>query len=270
MSFLSHCIPATVTAVYMQFFCLWSGTWVVLTSWEPEICTSEYEFGARTKELEVTRDERFCDLKYTFVIPCDVLMLDRIKIDAMSICFQMWWNWILLEFVLCLHQDSFVVHNQTCSRSMVGVATVPGRNYCLWALCKTLFLQHCSECWHKVDWQPAQVFVFHKPRGTQLSCPVHWWQWFGCLRQNHGCGKLTTFPNLFSVCENAWLCIYWWSSFADLQVGWGFKFCEGHGKWVFLTRVCFVLWRPQRNPEKTVGAVEEYSQAKYDEICWLR
>jgi hypothetical protein len=57
---------------------------------------------------------------------------------------------------------------------------------------------------------------------------------------------------------------------ADLQVGWGFKFCEGHGKWAFLTGVCFVLWRPQRNPERTGGAVEEYSQAKYDEICWLR
>jgi hypothetical protein len=28
---------------------------------------------------------------------------------------------------------------------------------------------------------------------------------------------------------------------AHLQVGWGFKFCEGHGKWAFLTRVCFVL-----------------------------
>jgi hypothetical protein len=47
----------------------------VLTGWEPEICTSQYEFGARTTELEVTRDERFCNLKYTFVIPCDVLVL---------------------------------------------------------------------------------------------------------------------------------------------------------------------------------------------------
>jgi hypothetical protein len=47
----------------------------VLSSWEPEICTSQYEFGARTTELEVTRDERFCNLKYTFVIPCDVLTL---------------------------------------------------------------------------------------------------------------------------------------------------------------------------------------------------
>lgn len=47
----------------------------MLTSWKPEICTSEYEFGARTTELEVTRDEGFCNLNHTFVIPCDVLML---------------------------------------------------------------------------------------------------------------------------------------------------------------------------------------------------
>ncbi len=47
----------------------------MLTSLEPELHPSEYEFGARTTELEVTRDERFCNLKYTFVIPCDVLLL---------------------------------------------------------------------------------------------------------------------------------------------------------------------------------------------------